>query len=405
MAQLSGIRTTSQTITTEDRLVRFVKDDIVMLEPEITPLITFLMKMGGKYSPCTSPRIEWIEDDYCARWAVAGSTTVANNASSTTVPVTDGTLFQAGDIFIVPQAVNSSTAPEQIRVTTVSSNNLTVVRNVGSTGLVTIVPGADLAILGTAFEEGATPPTAKTTTPNTEISYTEIFRKTTNISKTTAASKHYGAPAGERARQWAKKIKEMKIDMNRQFLFGTKSEGLTSGPNGFPVRTTMGLNSVISTNVTDASTTLTEATLASFAQTSFRYGSKTKLLLAAPIVIRAVHSWARGKMDLVPADKSYGLQIQKVVMGHGTWLLVNDWMLENGAGGNGFGGWAFSIDLDHLKLHYLNGNDVGNRDWQVQKDLIKDGRDAYVDEVLCEVGLCVQNEKTHAKMFNVTAFT
>jgi hypothetical protein len=402
MAQISGIRATSQAIT-ETRLVRYVNEDAVLLEPDVTPLITFLLKLNGKYTPCTSPRIEWFEDDFVARWAVNGTATVANSASSTTVTVTDGTLFQAGDVFIVPQAISSTTAPEQIRVTAVSTNTLTVVRNVGSTGLVSITPSADLAILGTAFEEGSTPPTAKTTAPSAGLSYTQIFKKTINLTKTQVASKVYAAPNGERAFQHAKKLKEMKIDMNRQFLYGTKSESLTGGPSGNPIRTTMGLNSVISTNTTNGSTTLTETIFETFSRQAFRYGRSPKLLLAAPIIISAIHSWGNAKLQLKPMEKIYGVNIQRIMTGHGEWLLARDWLLENGVT-NGFGGWAFSIDLDNVDLKYLSDNGE-NRNFQVHEDVIKDGRDAYVDECLAEVGICIKHEKKHAKLYNVSAYS
>lgn len=402
MANIIGRRDTSQAIT-ETTLVRFVNEDVVLLEPDVTPLVTFLLKLQGKYKPCASPRIETFEDDYVARWAVNGSATVAASASSTTITVTDGTLFRPGDLFIVPQAADSSSAPEQIRVTAVSTNVLTVVRNVGAGGLMAIVPTADLAILGTAFEEGATPPSAKTTTRAPVTSYTQIFRKTINLSKTQVASKVYSAQGGERQYQHAKKLKEMKIDMNRQFLFGTASESLTGGPSGAPLRTTMGLNSVISTNTTSASGTLTETLFETFARQSFRYGKKRKLLLAAPVIISAIHSWGNSKLQLKPMEKIYGVDITRVQTGHGQWLLANDWMLENGAS-LGFGAWAFSIDLDALFLYYLNGNGE-NRNFQVHQDVIKDGRDAYVDECLAEVGILIKHEKYHSKLYNAGAYT
>jgi len=359
----------------------------------------------GKFTPVTSPRIEFFEDDYVARWAQNGSATVAASASSTTVTVVDGTNFVAGDIFIVPNAASSSTAPEQIRVTAVSTNALTVVRGVGATSPAAINPSVALAILGTAFEEGATPPTAKTTAKSAKISYTQIFRKTTNLSKTQVASKVYAAPGGERKDQHHKMLKQMKIDLNRQVLFGTKSEALTGGPNGEPIRTTMGLNSVISTNTTNASGALTETIFETFSRQAFRYGSEEKLLLAAPLIISAIHSWGNSKLQIKPMGKIYGVNVDRVSTGHGVWLIARDWMLENGVSSyNGFGGWAFSVDTDELDLHYLSGNGE-NRNIRLYEDVIRDGRDAYVDEASGEVGFCVHHEKKHAKLYNVTSYS
>ena len=75
MANIIGIRDTNQAIT-ENRLVRFVRDGGLLLEPNEQPLITFMSELKGT-KPCNSPRIEWPEDDFVARWAVNGSSTVA----------------------------------------------------------------------------------------------------------------------------------------------------------------------------------------------------------------------------------------------------------------------------------------------------------------------------------------
>jgi hypothetical protein len=125
--------------------------------------------------------------------------------------------------------------------------------------------------------------------------------------------------------------------------------------------------------------------------------------LAAPIIISAIHSWGNAKLQLKPMEKIYGVNIQRVMTGHGEWLLARDWLLENGVT-NGFGGWAFSIDLDNVDLKYLSDNGE-NRNFQVHEDVIKDGRDAYVDECLAEVGICIKHEKKHAKLYNVSAYS
>lgn len=404
MAQVAGIRTTGQAIS-ETTLVRWVSDKGLLLEPNIAPLITFLLNLKKK-QPVTSPRIEWFEDDYVSRWAASADTTNANS-SSTTVTVADGTMFVVGDLIAVPRAATSSTQPEIMRVTARSSDTLTVVRGVGSTSLVTINNGDALAILGTAHEEGSTPPVAKSTTKVAKISYTEIFKKTVNLSKTQVASTIYGAPSGERALQHMKLLNQVKIDMNRSFLFGVASEALTGGANSLPIRTTMGLSSRVSTNKYDAGGTLTRKGLESFARMAFRYGDKgTKLLLASPLVISAVHDWANAHQQIQPAEKVFGVNINRVITGHGEWMLVRDWGLEDGVSGKyGFSGWAFSIDINDDSMMYcpLVGHEE-NRDIKITENVIRDGRDAYVDEVLAEVGLAIKHEKRHAHLFDCSDY-
>lgn len=399
MAQVVGVRTTNQAIT-ETRLVRRVDEKIAELEPNEAAVITFLMKLGSRKA-VDSPRYEWIEDDYVARWTTNGTATVGASASSTTVTVTDGTLFTAGDLFVVPNAATSSTVPEVIRVTAVTSNTLTVVR--GATPAA-INASVALRIIGTAYEEGATTPVAKSTAPTVKTSYTEIFRTSWNFTRTQVASRVYGAASGERMREQKKKLVEHKITMNGSFLFGTATESLTGGPNSNPIRTTMGLNSVITTNVTDAGGSLTRKTFETFSRQAFRYGSREKLLLAAPIIISAIHDWGNSFLHVGPLEKVYGVNVQRVMSGHGQWMLVRDWMLEDGVSGkNGFGGWGYSLDMDSLEYFYLSGNGQ-NRDTHLLEDQIKDGRDAFVDEYLTEAGLRVTQEKRFAKLYDVTDY-
>src|SRR5678816_2727376 len=103
MAQLQGVRTTS-TSNTEERLVRQVNEEIGLLEPNTAPLVTLLMRLK-KRNAAKSPRYEWFEDDYVARWATNSSSAVANTTASTTVTVVDDSLFVVGDLFVVPKDI------------------------------------------------------------------------------------------------------------------------------------------------------------------------------------------------------------------------------------------------------------------------------------------------------------
>lgn len=403
MAQIIGQRTTNQTIT-ETRLPRMVADDIGLLEPDVAPLITLLGLMKKSMAVFT-PRYEWFEDDYLARWASNGTATVANTTASTTITVTDGTLFVAGDLFIVPKVVGSSTAPEMVRVVSVSGNALTVIRDVGGAGADTILPSAALRLAGNSHEEGGTLPSAKTTAPVAKITYTQIFKKVIDFTGTQIASRAYGAPSGDRQREHAKKLKEVKQDLNGTLLFGRSSESLSGGPNSKPIRTTQGVISVITTNLMDGGGTLTRKVFEEFARMAFRYGnSPTKILLASPLVVSAINMWASQFLQTKSGENEFGMNVTEIQTGHGRWLMHRDWMLENGVSGqNGFAGTALSLDLDQITRLYLSENGV-NRDIQVFEDVVQDGADRKVDQIQGEVGFCVKQEKYHARLFNVSDY-
>lgn len=402
MAQLAGVRTTAQTIT-ETRLVRRVDDQIAMLEGTQAdqPLITFLNMMKRRKG-IDSPRYEWFEDDYVSRWTTSTQTV---NSSATSMTVADGTLFVVGDIFIAPGLATSSTAPEIVQVAAISTNTLTIVRGFAGSAAAGITSGDALRIMGNAYEENAVPASAKSTAPVGKISYTQIFKTSLSHSKTQVASKAYGAPQGERAREQKKKLVEHKEKMNVAFLFGKASESNSGGPSGNPIRTTMGLNTVVSTNVTDAGGILTRKTIESFAASAFRYGSKEKIMLSCAKLISAFHEWGNSFMKVDPMEKVFGVNIQKVQTGHGVWMLMRDWMLENGiASKNGFNGFNYSVDVDSMEYFYLNGNGE-SRDTHLIENSIRDGRDGYLDEYITEGGIRIMQEKRFGKLFDVTDYS
>lgn len=401
MAQILGNRNTAQGYN-EDRIIRDVYPDISLLDPDKAPLITLWSKMKGS-KPCSSPKLEWFEDDYVARWAVNGTATVANVTTSTVVTVTDGTLFRPGDLFVVPKAIDSSTAPELIRVVSIVSNALTVVRNVGGGALDTIPASWDLRLVGSAAEENGAFPSPKTTTKTGKISYTQIFRTPTDFSNTAIATDHYGAPNGERKFMHRKKLVEHKEKLNSALLWGAASVDLTGGPNGYPIRTTQGLRRTVVTNVTDGGTVLTKKKIDSFARQCFRYGSSNKILLAAPVIAGAINAWGVSFLNVAPGENHYGVNIKKIETPYGNWALVSDWMLENGAGGYGFGGTAFSIDMDQLHMRHLSGNGE-DRNTKVMQDVVQDGTDGKRDEILSEIGYVIMQEKYHGMLYNVSDY-
>ena len=396
-----GQRSTQQA-RNEQREVRRVDERIALLEPNIGPLITLTNRMNHR-TPIYATKREWYEDDYAARWDQA-TVAVGSNTASTTVTVTDGTKYVVGQMVVVPKAATATTTPEVIRVTSINSNTLTVQRAVGGVGLDTIAANAPLRLIGTAKEEGSLIGVMKSTAPAQKFNYTQIFETVIDYTKTNVAIKQYGTPGSDRDREIQKKLKEHKIDMNGAFMWGVPSENMTGGPTGKPLRTMGGVNYFIQSNVYDAGGTLGFKAFNAFSRLAFRYGSSEKILLASPLVVEAINTWGHNFLQVKPGETKLGVRIQEIEMAHGTWALVKDWTLEDGvANQTGFGNVAFSLDLDEIEYSPLNNNGE-NRDTHLMRDVVKDGRDAYVDQILTECTLKVGMEKYHAKLINVTDY-
>jgi hypothetical protein len=396
-----GQRTTNQA-RTEQREVRRVDERIALLEPNIGALITLTNRMNLR-TPIFATKREWYEDDYAARWDQA-TIAVANNTGSTTVTVTDGTKFVVGQMVAVPKASTVTAVPEVIRVTAIAGNVLTVARAVGGVGLDTIAANGPLRLIGTAKEEGSVIGVMKSTAPVLKSNFTQIFETVIDFTKTNVAIKQYGTPGSDRERELNKKLKEHKIDMNGAFLWGVPSENMTGGATGKPLRTMGGLNYYVTSNITDAAGSLSWKTFNSFSRQAFRYGNSEKILLASPLICEAINNWGHNFLQVKPGETKLGVRIQEIEMAHGTWMLVKDWMLEDGvANQTGFGHVAFSLDMEEIEYSPLNNNGE-NRDTHLRRDVVKDGRDSYLDQILTECTMKVGMEKYHAKLINVTDY-
>ena len=387
--------TSTSSLVTEQRIVRVPDENLLALEDKETALVQFMLGMK-KSENTDSPRLEWFDDDYIDRWATS-SALVAADAGSTTLSMTDGSAIIPGDCLLIPQL--GTTVPEMVRVSAKPSANVaTIVRNVGATGLRTIPSGAAICILGQAFEEGAPTPNSKITQTALRTGKCQIFRKAIDITKTKAKTRTYADNQSERKRLRRKMLQEFKIFKNRQYIWGVPSEDQTGGPTGNPIRTSGGINNYITTNRFDGNGILSQKAMETFSRQAFRYGSE-RLLLASPMVISAINSWAKSFLQVSSSEKMFGINVTKVQTGHGVWLLARDWSLEDGVSGQaGFGGYAFSLDMDYVCEKVF-------RPTTVETDNQVKGTDKFVDEVICETGLKVAQEKRHAVLFGVTDYS
>ncbi len=55
-------------------------------------------------------------------------------------------------------------------------------------------------------------------------------------------------------------------------------------------------------------------------------------------------------------------------------------------------------------MRFLSGNGV-SRDTKYLEDSVQDGSDKRSDEYITEIGIQINNEKHHARLFNVTGYS
>ena len=387
----------TQDANASGRIVRVVGEDGLLLYPNEQPLVTFLMEVS-KRKPMKqkTPVIEFYENDYEPGWVQADAAGYTSGVTTINVAAGHGARIIPNTVIVVPNAAGVSTKPELMLVTAIATDALTVVRGFAGSTAAAVAANAAISLLGTAFIEFDVMAEAKGMTPALATQYMRIFKRAVKVSRTQANTSLYGAPGGERARLHAESIANMKIEMNKAFLFSRTHAGSATVP-----RETAGLNTVISTNVTDAGGNITRTTFESFARQVFDVGSETKLLLACPMLVSAIHEWGNSHLQLEVGAKAFGVQVTKVHTGHGTLIVMKDRQLTDGiSGGNGFSGWNFAIDPNELSLIKLEGQG----DLSIEEDVKKDGSDGFYDQIRTECGLKIKHERKHGKLYNVTGF-
>src|SRR5574337_1161027 len=120
--------------------------DIAMLDPDTSQFMTILQKLPSKVA--TQVKVNWLEDQLFPNYSSLAAT-AASGATTLSVATGEGAYFRAQDIVF-----NERTA-EKTLVTSVSGDDLTVVRAIGGTAAATANSGDGLLIVGNASRQGA----------------------------------------------------------------------------------------------------------------------------------------------------------------------------------------------------------------------------------------------------------
>ena len=379
---VTGQRGTT-TISSDQRRIDMA-DKILLLEPDANPLTQFTKRLSKKGT--VNPQFKWQEDELDPRFDAVNNG-AGYNTSATTIAVDNGAYFAAQDLVLNPRT------GEVFRVTAVSTNDLTVVRGVGNSGTgVAMLDNDELLILASAQPEGDSSKTARTRNPSTVYNYTQIFRDPWDATQTALHSENEGGDDWDH--QAKKKGIEHAKNIEYAFMLGKKDESTTSGQAR---RTTGGLDSFVSTNVTDAGGTFTETELFTGLRTMFRYGSREKLGLGSGLSIDVINAFARGKVEIQQSEKTFGIRLMQVVSPHGTLSIATHWLLE----GTTLGGQLWVVDPECCTYRYLN-NKRGSRDTHINREIQAPDVDGRKDEYLTEAGLEFGLEKRHGQFIGIT---
>jgi hypothetical protein len=355
------------------------------LNPDIATFTHLLSEASAAVAGRT--KFEWPEKDLAPRYDLV---TGAQTAGDTTIEVDNPKYFKPGDIVKVPRT------GETMRVTAIGAADITVIRSVGDTAAAALNDNEDLFRLGQAFQEGASLPVARDHQETWKHNFTEIFRWVVSETGTQASTRSYLA-ANNRTRLRMEAFKEHRISMEQAYLFGERSEDVSDTAN--PRRTTGGFEFFVTTNIKDASGTLSKAEIWDWCEDLFANtgGGNTRVVMHSALIGSVIDLLAEPSIRTVPKADAYGLSIRQWETSHGTLLLAKHRLFVDGATGDGYAGTAFALDPKFARQRFLEG-----RKSKLLLNRQAPGDDLWADEYLEESGLELSLESVHGILEGVT---
>ena len=379
----TGVQNTNNVLS--NRKIVDMAEKIALLDGNVSPLVKALTMF--KKVPAKNTQIFWLEDDLRPRKTTC-SGGATNVATTVNVNAGDGQHIKVGDV------IRTSQAGENLYVTAVATDALTVTRSVGAVIGTAIAAGEELVVISNASAEGATLGTIKQTLQVAQSNFTQIQRDPYGFTESEKAIALYGG--SEPTYEKGKKFIEHMRALETTAFYGQRDQFVGgSSPIGFAG----GLIDYISTNSFSIGGNLTQATFELNLQQAFRYGSENKVLFCAPVFGRALSGWALGKLQVLNqgTNTKYGLEVATYTTQLGFNLDVvvkKDWHDFSTASNQG-GSRAFLVDMANIEFNPL-------RDTKFLPDRAANDEDADKGEYLTEFSFRVKLEKAHAMWFGVT---
>lgn len=314
---------------------------------------------------------------------------VQGDSATYTSGVTTINLLAGHGVRVVPgNVLKNPRSAEMIRITDRATDALTVTRGFGGTTAASVSASDEWTIIGFADTEGNTAQSGISSEPAFVQNAVQTFRQSFEMSRRDMDSSVYGPKEKVRIMQDAADALTLQIE--KTYLF---SNGIaTTNPTA-----TAGLEYWVTTNVTNASGALSEATWNTFLKNCSRrnYNRKNILFLAGELLMDALDGFGRDLLRYGPKDEFHGIKCTSYKNAHIDVNLMKHCLLSPvgsgvSAANSGWQGYGFFVNLDLIGRAVYSGGD-----WKLRSDIEANGTDGKKWEYLTDEGLYVMNEKAH----------
>ncbi len=342
-----------------------MSDRIHLLEDDASNITKILMQLP-KF-PAGNTIVQFMVDQDLPYSDTLGAS--ADNSSGS-VTATDGGIWLIGDVFRV------ATTNELMRVTSISTNVLTVTRGYAGTTAASAANGAAIVKAGVSHNSGSLMMQSDNVTPiATRIQEvrktcpTEIFRTAVALSRSEMQTKMY--VGADRGYQRLKAMRNHRRMIELSLLYGVAASTEPRMLQGI-------LGYVNAANVNSTTTSFTDVQAMSDLNAGMRYGKREKYCFISRSVAAIVSSWGLPlqRIDAGQDNNPWGVDIVKLITPFGTInFVVTDALI-----GTVFNKYAVLIDLNECRLRPL-------QDTILRQDIHPPYADGVMDEYLTETAV------------------
>jgi len=368
------------------RVIVDMADDILLFQPEATPLLTLTAKMRKKRE-AKNPRFEWLEQDEYPRTL---DVTAAYDSDDTSISVTVG---QEARVYANAVVQNLRTG-ELILVGGTGSGSLTsLTRGIGagqSDGQV----GDKLLFVFNSIEDGADTPAMRSTQEFNLSNRTQIVRTAFGFTGRDLQVELYGGrdeitETRKQSIEHKKSIEYLMFFGKQHLITGTHQQTFSDGLD----------NRIVTNRWNVSGTELNARAFEEFLEQGMKWGeggnqngSGTKYLLCSSRWLTEISQWGYNKLQTRVLDDKIGFAAKEYVSPHGSVMLLRAPLLDYYHPDR-----AYLCDLNHIRYVYMRG-----RDTKLHYNRQGNGIDGRVNEYISDVGAQIEFEHSHAALFGIT---
>ena len=388
MPIISGVNNSANAVAMN--LLPDIEQVLVKTKPYQTPLLNLLWFSGRPAKEVISQlgKFEWFEKGYYPhqttnKLAITALGTPAT-LTLTSSNCNDIAIFNLGDIVLIEET-------DQMAYVSVKNASQVVLTHIdGTTALISIQnEGGYLKIIGSRNTEYDGVRTGARSAEVAFENYLNIFSESVASTGRYQAGKNW-TDGVDHAAMVAQKIEEMKLQVERYFMFAP-SKGYATAGN---YRTTWGhgfMGRIVS-NVNSYSSTLDEDTFDDHLKEVFAQGGNRKLHMCGSGQLMELNRILKARYDINPnpVTNIYGVNLKEYVTPFGivdvVWNPVMDGKFQN---------YGFTIDVDKVRMRFMANDDKGSRAFRLEEGVETPGVDGKVDKLLMDVGLEIHEEACH----------